>query len=60
MVLSVTTRRWECWSWLSKIKSLKFATEATITILHIDDMTKLTPERSEEGSHGDAVAKGEL
>ena len=45
---------------LSKIKSLKFATEAAITILCIDDMIKLAPEKSEEGSYGDAVAKGEL
>jgi len=30
---------------ISKIKSLKFATEAAITILRIDDMIKLNPER---------------
>ena len=52
------TRRWECWS--QSIKSLKFATEAAITILHIDDMIKLAPEKREEGSYGDAVARGEL
>ena len=34
---------------VSKIKSLKFATEAAITILHIDDMIKLAPEKSKEG-----------
>ena len=45
---------------VSKIKSLKFATEAAITILRIDDMIKLAPEKSEEGSYGDAVARGEL
>lgn len=28
---------------MSKIKSMKFATEAAITILRIDDMIKLTP-----------------
>ena len=37
---------------VSKIKSLKFATEAAITILRIDDMIKMFPEdkkhRSEE------------
>ena len=33
---------------VSKIKSLKFATEASITILHIDDMIKLAPEKGEE------------
>lgn len=30
---------------ISKIKSLKFATEAAITILRIDDMIKLDPEK---------------
>jgi len=29
---------------VSKIKSLKFATEAAITILRIDDLIKLSPE----------------
>lgn len=33
---------------MSKIKSLKFATEAAITILRIDDMIKLT-KAEEEG-----------
>ena len=37
---------------VSKIKSLKFATEAAITILRIDDMIKLAPEKREEGSYG--------
>jgi len=32
---------------VSKIKSLKFATEAAITILRIDDMIKLDPRREE-------------
>ena len=45
---------------MSKIKSLKFATEAAITILRIDDMIKLALEKREEGSYGDAVARGEL
>ena len=46
---------------VSKIKSLKFATDqAAITILRIDDMIKLAPEKREEGSYGDAVARGEL
>lgn len=30
---------------ISKTKSLKFATEAAITILRIDDMIKLAPEK---------------
>jgi T-complex protein 1 subunit alpha len=32
---------------ISKLKSLKFATEATITILRIDDLIKLAPEEQE-------------
>ncbi|KAG8185614.1 hypothetical protein JTE90_026079, partial [Oedothorax gibbosus] len=32
---------------ISKIKSLKFATEAAITILRIDDMIKLAPEQKD-------------
>jgi len=32
---------------MSKIKSLKFATEAAITILRIDDMIKLAPKQEE-------------
>lgn len=34
---------------MSKIKSLKFATEAAITILRIDDMIKLTKAEEEGG-----------
>ena len=46
---------------VSKIKSLKFATEAAITILRIDDMIKLAPEKKGEGgSYSDAVARGAL
>lgn len=33
---------------MSKIKSLKFATEAAITILRIDDMIKLMPKEEEQ------------
>ena len=33
---------------ISKINSLRFATEAAITILRIDDMIKLVPEKKEE------------
>jgi len=37
---------------MSKIKSLRFATEAAITILRIDDMIKLEPKREEmQGGH---------
>lgn len=32
---------------MSKIKSLKFATEAAITILRIDDMIRLAPKEEE-------------
>merc|ERR1712203_655821 len=45
---------------ISKIKSLKFATEAAITILRIDDMIKLAPERGEEKSYQQAYADGSL
>jgi T-complex protein 1 subunit alpha len=33
---------------MSKIKSLKFATEAAITILRIDDMIRLAPKQEEQ------------
>ena len=33
---------------MSKVKSLKFATEAAITILRIDDMIRLEPEQEEQ------------
>lgn len=33
---------------VSKINSLRFATEAAITILRIDDMIKLAPEQREQ------------
>merc|ERR1712183_1241666 len=45
---------------ISKIKSLKFATEAAITILRIDDLIKLAPERGEEKSYQQAYADGSL
>lgn len=45
---------------VSKIKSLKFATEAAITILRIDDMIKLTPEDKNSHSYGDACHAGEF
>lgn len=45
---------------ISKIKSLKFATEAAITILRIDDMIKLDSERSNTKSYQDAMEAGEL
>ncbi|KAG8228921.1 hypothetical protein J437_LFUL009144 [Ladona fulva] len=45
---------------ISKIKSLKFATEAAITILRIDDMIRLDPERKDAKSYGDACHAGEL
>jgi T-complex protein 1 subunit alpha len=34
---------------ISKIKSLRFATEAAISILRIDDMIKLNPPRQQQG-----------
>uniref|UniRef100_A0A182SBM9 T-complex protein 1 subunit alpha n=1 Tax=Anopheles maculatus TaxID=74869 RepID=A0A182SBM9_9DIPT len=45
---------------MSKIKSLKFATEAAITILRIDDMIVLNPEEKGGKNYGDACAAGEL
>merc|ERR1739841_144046 len=45
---------------ISKIKSLKFATEAAITILRIDDLIKSAPEKGEEKSYQQAYADGSL
>lgn len=42
-----------------KSKSIKFATEAAITILRVDDRIKLVPEQKEK-SYADALAAGEL
>jgi T-complex protein 1 subunit alpha len=36
---------------ISKIKSIKFAVEAAITILRIDDLVKLEPKRPEQDQH---------
>lgn len=45
---------------VSKIKSLKFATEAAITILRIDDMIKLQPSPKEQQSYRQAYENDEL
>jgi len=45
---------------ISKVKSLKFATEAAITILRIDDLIKLEPERGDEKTYQQAYQAGEL
>lgn len=46
---------------MSKIKSLKFATEAAITILRIDDMIKLSGQEGGRGkTYQDALNAGEL
>lgn len=45
---------------LSKLKQLKFATEAAITILRIDDMIKLEPEGGKESAYQQALQAGEL
>jgi len=37
---------------ISKIKSIKFAVEAAVTILRIDDMIKLNPKQQEQDPHG--------
>ena len=43
-----------------QVKSLKFATEAAITILRIDDLIKLEPEKGEEKSYQQAYQSGQL
>ena len=45
-----------------KVKSLKFATEAAITILRIDDLIILHPESKDDkhGGYEDAVHSGAL
>ena len=43
-----------------KIKSLKFANGAAITILRIDDMIKIDPPRGEEKSYQQAYAEGSI
>ncbi|GFO40401.1 T-complex protein 1 subunit alpha-like, partial [Plakobranchus ocellatus] len=45
---------------MSKIKSLKFATEAAITILRIDDMIKLVSQEQGGPSYADAYRSGML
>lgn len=45
---------------MSKIKSLKFATEAAITILRIDDMIKLDSEQKGGKNYQQAMDSGEL
>jgi len=45
---------------ISKLKSIKFATEAAITILRIDDMIKVAPEKKEEDSYQRARARGAM
>lgn len=45
---------------ISKIKSLKFATEAAITILRIDDMIKLDSEDQNQQSYNNAYQCGQL
>uniref|UniRef100_A0A2K6FIW2 T-complex protein 1 subunit alpha n=1 Tax=Propithecus coquereli TaxID=379532 RepID=A0A2K6FIW2_PROCO len=49
-------------STIVKVKSLKFATEAAITILRIDDLIKLHPESKDDkhGGYEDAVHSGAL
>ena len=43
-----------------KLKSIKFATEAAITILRIDDMIKVAPEKKDEDSYQKARARGAI
>jgi hypothetical protein len=41
-----TASRAACWSPLSKVKSLRFATKVAIVILRIDDFIKLKPREA--------------
>jgi len=34
---------------MSKVKSLRFATEAAVTILRIDDFIKISPPQQQQG-----------
>eukprot|EP00111_Clytia_hemisphaerica_P019570 TCONS_00057738-protein len=45
---------------MSKIKCLKFATEAAITILRIDDMVKLEPDKKDDNTYQAARAAGRI
>jgi len=45
---------------MSKVKSLKFATEAAITILRIDDLINLEQEQGDESSYQNALQSGQL
>lgn len=46
---------------MSKIKSLKFATEAAITILRIDDMIKLeSADQNQQPNYNQAYQSGQL
>jgi len=45
---------------ISKIKSLKFATEAAITILRIDDMIRMQKQEEQESAYQKAYRSGAL
>jgi len=45
---------------LSKVKSLKFATEAAITILRIDDMVKMTQAQEGGNAYEEAIRSGSI
>jgi T-complex protein 1 subunit alpha len=46
---------------MSKVKSLKFATEAAITILRIDDMIKIfQPPKEDPNSYANAIKSGRM
>ena len=45
---------------MSKIKCLKFATEAAITILRIDDLIKLEPDKKDDNTYQQARAAGRI
>eukprot|EP00043_Microstomoeca_roanoka_P007796 m.75433 g.75433 ORF g.75433 m.75433 type:complete len:558 (-) comp13980_c0_seq1:520-2193(-) len=45
---------------MSKIKSIRFATEAAISILRIDDYIKLAGKQQQDGGYHDAVQSGAI
>lgn len=45
---------------MSKVKSIKYATEAAITILRIDDMFKMEQQKEEENGYAKAMREGTL
>lgn len=45
---------------MSKVKSIKFATEAAITILRIDDMIKMQQQKAQGNAYEEAIRSGSI